>query len=87
MSQSFSHPARTLGIGAAGSESSVMRRLRHGAWRRRCSWKQPRDGKGELFFRIAPGRRAGGLGSFGAHINAAPLSARDYRLSKTCRAR
>ena len=77
-SRSFLHPPRTLGIGAAGSESSVMRRLRHeltGSLR----LDSAADGKGELFIRIMPDRRASGWEVM-VRTTPRPLSARDYRL-------
>ncbi|MDE2636702.1 MAG: methyltransferase domain-containing protein [Chloroflexota bacterium] len=77
-SRSFLNPPRTLGIGAAGSESSVMRRLRlalAGALRLDGS----ADEKGELFVRFMPDRRASGWEVL-VRITPRPLSVRDYRL-------
>lgn len=77
-SQTFSQPARTLGIGAAGSESSVMRRLlRELAAAQRL--EAAADGKGELYIRIMPDRRAGGWEVL-ARTTPQPLSAREYRV-------
>ena len=77
-SRSFSHPARTLGIGAAGSESSVMRRLRM-ELAEALRLESAADGKGDLFIRIAPGREQLGW-EIMARTASAPLSARDYRV-------
>lgn len=77
-SRSFLQPARTLGIGAAGSESSVMRRLRQelaGALR----LDSAADDKGELFVRLMPDRRASGWEVL-VRTTPRPLSAREYRL-------
>ena len=77
-SRSFLHPSRTLGIGAAGSGSSVMRRLRQelaGALRLDAAT----DDKGELFIRIMPDRRASGWEVL-VRTTRRPLSAREYRL-------
>ena len=65
-SRSYNQPARSLGIGAAGSGSSVMRRLRH-ELARALRVDAAADDKGELFVRIMPDRRASGLGSLGSH--------------------
>ena len=73
----FAQPARTLGIGAAGSESSVMRRLHNelaGALRLDVAAVD----KGELFIRIMPDRRAGGWEVL-VRTTRRPLSAREYR--------
>ena len=78
MSRSFSQPARTLGIGAAGSESTVMRRLRM-ELAEALQLEAAAHGKGDLFFRIAPGREQGGWEIL-ARTSTAPLSARDYRV-------
>lgn len=77
-SQAFSQPARTIGIGAAGSESSVMRRLRM-ELAAALRLESAADGKGGLFIRIAPDRRAGGWEVL-ARTTQRPLSARDYRV-------
>ncbi len=77
-SRSYNHPVRTLGIGAAGSGTSVMRRLRHElAWALRVD--AAADGKGELFVRIMPDRRASGWEVL-VRTTRRPLSTREYRL-------
>jgi 23S rRNA G2445 N2-methylase RlmL len=75
---SFSGPARTLGIGAAGSQSSVMRRLRM-ELAEALHLESAADSKGDLFMRIAPARQQPGW-EIMARTSRAPLSARDYRV-------
>lgn len=76
--RSFDQPARTMGIGAAGSGSSVMRRLRQDlAMALRLD--AAADDKGELFIRLMPDRRVSGWEVL-VRTTRRPLSARDYRL-------
>ncbi len=77
-SRSYNHPVRTLGIGAAGSGSSVMRRLRH-ELTRALRVDAAADGKGELFVRIMPDRRASRWEVL-VRTTKLPLSTREYRL-------
>ena len=78
VAQSFSQPPQTLGVGAAGSHSSVMRRLLH-ELARALQLAPARDGKGELFLRLLPNREAAGWEAL-LRISPQPLSAREYRL-------
>lgn len=73
----FEQRPQTLGIGAAGSESSVMRRLRR-ELSHALKLEAAADGKGELFIRIIPARPAKGWEVL-ARISPQPLSARAYR--------
>ena len=75
---SFERPPRTFGIGAAGSGSSVMRRLQQ-ALSAALALAPADDGKGELFMRILPKRDAIGWEAL-LRISALPLSARAYRV-------
>ncbi len=70
------HP-RSFGIGAAGSESAVMRRLR-AAIADALGLPQSEEGKGELFLRIARGEDAAGWEAL-VRTTPAPLSKRAYR--------
>lgn len=76
--QSFDYPARTMGIGAAGSGSSVMRRL-HNELAGALRLDAAADDKGELFIRIMPDRRESGWEVL-VRTTRRPLSAREYRL-------
>lgn len=77
-SRSFASPAQTLGIGAAGVNSSVMRRLRH-ELAAALQLAPALDGKGELFIRMLPAREKTGWEVL-VRISPKPNSARDYRV-------
>ncbi len=77
-SQSFARPAQTLGIGAAGSRTSVMRRLKQELLET-LNLEPAADGKGELFVRMLPNRETNSWEVL-ARISLQPLSARDYRV-------
>ena len=73
------HPAPgTFGIGAAGSESSVMRRL-NSELAKALELKPADDGKGELFLRLM---RQSGSSHWEVLVRTTlkPLSKRDYRV-------
>lgn len=76
--RSFDYPARTLGIGAAGSGSSVMRRL-HNELAGALHLDATAEDKGELFIRIMPVQGASGWEVL-VRTTERPLSAREYRL-------
>ncbi len=78
-SQSFACPPRSLGLGAAGSRSSVMRRLRDELLTA-LKLTPAADGKGELYMRLLPNREAAGWEAL-LRASPKPLSARDYRLA------
>ena len=75
---SFVGRPKTFGIGAAGSESSVMRSLRR-ELAAALKLEPADDGKGELFSRILPARQAN---QWEVLVRTAvqPLSKRDYRV-------
>jgi len=77
-SQSFVRPPQTLGIGAAGARTSVMRRLNQELVET-LNLEPADDGKGELFVRMLPNRETNGWEVL-VRISLQPLSARDYRL-------
>ena len=76
-SRSFASPAQTLGIGAAGLNSSVMRRLRQELVAA-LQLAPAVDGKGELFMRMLPAGETAGWEVL-VRISPKPNSARDYR--------
>lgn len=76
--QSFAEPPRTFGIGAAGSGSSVMRRLLRELLDQ-LNLEHADGGKGELYIRLQPEREALGWELL-VRISHRPLSAREYRL-------
>ena len=76
--QSFAVPPRTLGIGAAGARSSVMRRLLQELLDK-LNLAPAEGGKGELFARLLPQREAHGWELL-VRISHRPLSAREYRV-------
>ncbi len=74
----FTSPARSFGVGAAGADSSVMRRLRR-ELAQALDLEAAADGKGELFMRLA--RSADGSGwEILLRTTPRPLSKRAYRL-------
>ena len=73
----FPRAPKTLGIGAAGSESSVLRRLRR-ELALALNLEETRD-KGELYIRLAPDRRKKQWEAL-ARTTLKPLATRDYRL-------
>jgi len=77
-SRSFASPAQSLGVGAAGSNSSVMRRLRQ-ELAAALQLAPAVDGKGELFIRLLPARETTGWEAL-VRISSKPNSARDYRV-------
>lgn len=77
-SRSFASPPQTLGIGAAGLNSSVMRRLRQ-ELAAALQLSPADDGKGALFMRMLPARDAPGWEVL-VRISHKPNSARDYRV-------
>ena len=77
-SRSFASPAQTLGIGAAGLNSSVMRRLRK-ELAAALQLSSADDGKGELFMRVLPAREKTGWEAL-VRISPKPNSARGYRM-------
>lgn len=75
---SFQRKPQTFGIGAAGANTSVMRRLRQ-ELAQALALVPAADGKGELFMRLL--RQADGAGwEVLLRAGAAPLSKRAYRL-------
>lgn len=79
MARSFARPPHTLGIGAAGWRSSVMRRL-HRELAQRLKLEATVDGKGDLFLRLLPNRQTKGWEAL-IRIGLKPHSARDYRVA------
>lgn len=77
-SQSFASPPRSLGIGAAGARSSVMRRL-HDELLIALKLEAASDGKGQLFIRMLPHREARGWEIL-LRVSPQALSARAYRV-------
>ncbi len=76
---SFEKAPRTIGIGAAGSQSSVLRRLRQ-ELADNLKLAADDDGKGDLFVRLAPRQR--GIGwEFLVREAERPLSKRNYRVA------
>ena len=73
----FPAPPRTLGIGAAGADSSVMRRLRR-ELSEALNLQPAEDGKGELFLRLLRQRRGDGWQVL-VRTTPQPLSKRAYR--------
>ncbi|MCY3866522.1 MAG: methyltransferase domain-containing protein [Chloroflexi bacterium] len=76
--QSFPQPPRSMGIGAAGARSSVMRRLLQELLDK-LNLARADDGKGELFIRLLPKREAAGWELL-VRISPYALSAREYRV-------
>lgn len=72
----FPRAPKTLGIGAAGSDSSVLRRLRQ-ELARALDLEESSD-KGELFIRLAPDSRKTCWEAL-ARTTLAPLATREYR--------
>ncbi len=77
MARSFSPPPQALGIGAAGSQSAVMRRLLR-ALSQQLKLDAAENGKGELYLRLLPNRERQSWEAL-ARISRQPLSAREYR--------
>lgn len=75
----FGDKPQSFGIGAAGSRSSVMRRLR-GELAEALKLEPADDGKGELFVRLARAANGSGWEAL-VRTTALPLSARSYRVT------
>lgn len=75
----FAAKPSTIGIGAAGSGSAVMRRLR-AALAEALALLPAEDGKGELFLRLLPSSRGTGWDIL-IRTSRQPLSKRGYRLA------
>ena len=76
--KTFGNAPRTFGIGAAGSESSVIRRLKS-ELERALELAPADDGKGELFLRLMR-KRDGNNWEVLVRTTAKPLSKREYRV-------
>ena len=76
--QSFARPPRSMGIGAAGARSSVMRRLLNELLDN-LKLEPAEDDKGELFVRLLPKREGAGWEVL-VRISHYALSAREYRV-------
>jgi len=73
----FSTPPATMGIAAAGTGSSVMRRLQN-ELAQSLAIPLAADGKGQLFLRLQPDGASGWLALL--RISPQPLSKRSYRI-------
>ena len=73
----FDTPADSFGIGAAGSQTAVMRRLRD-ELSHALDLPHADDGKGQLYMRLAPGE-SGGWNAL-VRMTPAPMSKRSWRV-------
>ena len=78
VAQGFGAPPQTMGIAAAGSQTAVMRRLRHET-SRALGLPLAADGKGELFLRLVKQVDGAGWEAL-VRTSAVPISKRHYRL-------